>query len=746
MSTDSYAFDMGYSHAVGGKAGEGPVVRNGVSPNALLTGMDQCHNLHDCFLHGVSIRPTAPCFGSRVRDDGSGGSYEWQTYQEVRARVASVAAAMWKLDLVPMAPDGRRFFGFFLKNCRDWCVTSLACFRTGIVVVPMYDTLGPETVAYIQEQTMTTSVLCSASELPQLIKVCPFTTVVVTGFVNAELLAKAKACKGFKTHLYQDFEAVGLENLSILPSLPSPKPSDLAVLCYTSGTTGNPKGAMLSHGNILSAIGNAAFKDWTLFATDGSGTQDVHISYLPLAHVFETVVMNFCLYAAAAVGFYQGDTLKLLDDLQALRPTLFASVPRLYNRFYDKIVGGAKAKGGIAAMLFTKALNTKLDVRARVESLESLSRGGGFEGCLLCSARGASPRHTEPSDAHHLATSPPRHLATSPPRHLTTSPPHHLTTRPCSSPQVLHQTGEVSHPLWDKLVFSKVQKSLGLDRCDKMICGSAPIAASVKDFLRVALGVKFIEGYGLSETAAAATICHPDDVSNFHVGMPVLCAEIKLEDVAEMGYASYKSPPSGEVCVRGPCVFMGYYKMPDKTKEAIDDDGWFHTGDIGCWTQTGCLRIVDRKKNIFKLAQGEYVAAEKIETILLRCPLVAQIFVYGDSLQSYLVGVVVPEAEEVAAWAKSAGLASTKLAEIVAGPDAPKLKAAVHKQINEGAKAAKLAGFEMIKKLHVEAELWSVDNGMLTPTFKTKRPDLQKRYQEQIDAMYAEGIETKSKL
>ena len=666
---DPFAFRMGFAQAVG-YPGEGPVVRHGeLGSKPLLASLPEgnCANLHDCFLHGAATRPTAPCLGMRNRPDGTVGPYEWETYQQVKGRIEAVAAAMWKLDMVPMAPDGRRFFGFFLKNCRDWVVTSLACYQTNVVVVPMYDTLGPETVAYIQEQTLTSSVLCSAAELPQLLKVCPFANVVVTGFVPPPALAQAKASKGFAMHQFKDMEALGSRNLSILRSLPAPKPSDLAVLCYTSGTTGNPKGAMLTHGNILAAIANAAWPSWSLFSTDGSGPQDCHISYLPLAHVFETVVLNFCLYGSAAVGFYQGDTLKLLDDLQTLRPTLFVSVPRLYNRFYDKIVGGAKAKGGVAAFLFQKALGAKLEA--------------------------------------------------------------------------LHATGAITHPVWDALVFKKVQASLGLDRCDKMICGSAPISASVKDFLRVALGVRFIEGYGLSETAAAATISHPDDHTNFHVGMPVLCAEIKLADVSEMGYSSAKSPPSGEVCVRGPCVFKGYYKMDDKTKEAIDDDGWFHTGDIGCWTQTGCLRIVDRKKNIFKLAQGEYVAAEKIETILARLPLVAQIFVYGDSLQSYLVGICVPDAEEVAAWAKGEGLPTTKLSEIVANKDtAAKLHAALYKQITSGAKAAKLAGFEMIKKFHVEPELWSVDNGMLTPTFKTKRPDLKKRYQKELDAMYAEGI------
>ena len=259
VATSPFGFNRGFSVAVG-KKGEGPIVRNAESAHQLLEGTadGRCRNLHDCFLHGVSLRPTAPCFGSRVRENGKVSTYEWQTYQQIRSRVDHVACGIWKHDLVPMSSDGKRFFGFFLKNCRDWCVTSLACYKTGVVVVPMYDTLGPETVEYIQGQTTTTTVLCSAAELPSLIKKCPFQTVVVTGFVPKDLLQKARSCPNFKLLVYSQLEAVGKANVSILPSLPSAKPDDLALLCYTSGTTGDPKGAMLSHKNILSAIGNAA--------------------------------------------------------------------------------------------------------------------------------------------------------------------------------------------------------------------------------------------------------------------------------------------------------------------------------------------------------------------------------------------------------------------------------------------------------------------------------------------------------
>jgi len=181
----------------------------------------------------------------------------------------------------------------------------------------MYDTLGPETVSYIQGQTMMSTALCTAAELKLLTKqkTFPFANVLVSGALSKEVRAAAEA-KGVRVFTVAELEALGQPNLGLLASVPEPKPADLAYLCYTSGTTGDPKGAMLSHGNLLAAIGNAGFPSLSIFAMDPNGPQEVHLSYLPLAHVFETVVMNFCLYRGAAVGFYQGDTLKILEDLQ----------------------------------------------------------------------------------------------------------------------------------------------------------------------------------------------------------------------------------------------------------------------------------------------------------------------------------------------------------------------------------------------------------------------------------------------
>merc|ERR1712100_510904 len=206
--------------------------------------------------------------------------------------------------------------------------------------------------------------------------------------------------------------------------------------------------------------------------------------------------------------------------------------------------------------------------------------------------------------------------------------------------------------------------------------------------------------------------------------------EVKLMEVPDMGY--FAKDNAGEVCVRGPGVFSGYYKQPDKTKEALDDDGWFHTGDIARFTPQGTLVICDRLKNLFKLSIGEYVAAEHLENIFARHPMIQQIFVYGDSLQSTLVAVVVPEFEVLMAWCKEHNIPGE--------PQDVVKNAQVNKKImdalTETGKEAKICGFEFVKAVTLEHEPFSVDNGLLTPTFKARRPDLKKRYQNNINDMY----------
>ncbi|XP_021902791.1 long chain acyl-CoA synthetase 6, peroxisomal-like [Carica papaya] len=203
-----------------------------------------------------------------------------------------------------------------------------------------------------------------------------------------------------------------------------------------------------------------------------------------------------------------------------------------------------------------------------------------------------------------------------------------------------------------------------------------------------------------------------------------------------MNYTTGDRPyPRGEICVRGPTIFQGYYKDQMQTREVIDEDGWLHTGDIGLWLTGGRLQIVDRKKNIFKLAQGEYIAPEKIENVYAKCKFVAQCFVYGDSLNSSLVAIVSVEQEVLKAWAASEGIKYEDLGQLC---NDPRARAAVLADMDAIGKEAELRGFEFAKGVTLVTEPFTTENGLLTPTFKIKRPQAKEYFGKAILDMYTE--------
>ena len=420
----------------------------------------------------------------------------------------------------------------------------------------------------------------------------------------------------------------------------------------------------MTHENIISSIAGVE----RVFPLRSS---DRHLSYLPLAHIFERMTMCQVYAEGASIAFFRGDPLLLIEDLQACRPTILIAPPRVLNKIYDKIQVGIAAAGGMKKKLFDAAVATKM--------------------------------------------------------------------------KNLVATGQLKHAFYDRLIFNKIKKGLGMDCLRAAVSGSAPISKTVMNFYRVMLGVPVIEGYGQTETSAVSTFSDPEDLSTAgHVGVPNVAVEIVLVDVPEMGYrhtdTNHKGQPCqgrGEIWVRGPTVFKGYYKEPEKTKEMIDEEGWLHSGDIGLWRVDGNLQIIDRKKNIFKLSQGEYVAPEKIENVIGHSLLIGQAFVYGDSFQTYLVAVIVPEEEAVRKMLEDSGesaLAKAAFSDICKNE---KLKSIIVKDIMQIGKDSGLYGFEIPRSIHLVHELFSVENGLLTPTFKLKRQQARDKYEKEIERMYA---------
>ncbi|NXE05463.1 ACSL5 ligase, partial [Lophotis ruficrista] len=629
-------------------------IEGGARRGALLTDnnllsyySEDAKTLYEVFQRGLHASGNGNCLGYRKPNQ----PYQWLTYRQVLDRAQYLGSGLLEKGC---KPSSNQFIGIFAQNRPEWIISEYACYTYSMVAVPLYDTLGPEAIVYIVNKADISIVICDKPEKAQILlenceqeKTPCLKTIILMDLFDKEL--KDRGAKvGVEILALQEVEELGRNN--IRKPVP-PKPEDLCIVCFTSGTTGNPKGAMLTHQNVVANA--AAFLRCTENTVECTSS-DITMSYLPLAHMFERVVQTVIYSCGAKVGFFQGDIKLLTDDMKTLKPTLFPVVPRLLNRIYDKIQSGAKSP---------------------------------VKRCLLNFA-------------------------------------------------VIMKTAEIkqgiirNNSIWDQLIFKRVQETMG-GRVRIMVTGAAPISPSVLRFLRAALGCQIFEAYGQTECSAGCTFSMPGDWTTGHVGAPLACNIIKLDDVEEMNY--FSSNNEGEVCIKGPNVFKGYLKDPEKTAEAIDKDGWLHTGDIGKWLPNGTLKIIDRKKNIFKLAQGEYIAPEKIENVYIRSAPVAQVFVHGESLRSFLIGIVVPDPETLPEFAAKLGIKGS-YEDVCKNPA---LKKAILEDMVRLGKEAGLKSFEQVKDLYIHTEMFSVENGLLTPTLKAKRAELVKLFQKQIEALYS---------
>ncbi|KAJ7319203.1 hypothetical protein OS493_036366 [Desmophyllum pertusum] len=612
--------------------------------------VDDVTTPYEGFFRTVQRAGDRPCLGTR---GGPDNKYQWITYNEVHERAANLGSGLVHLGCQPCQTT---FVGIYGPNCVEWDLADIACQMYSMISVPIYDTHGAEGCVYIINHADIETIICNGNKLRFI-------------FDNAKQCEKLKRIVKIDEPVSEEekkeADSLGITLLNILevqqmgtdsPHEKKPgKPEDIMTVCYTSGTTGTPKGVMLTHGNINAGV--AAIQVTYEAGGIQMTAEDCMISYLPLAHMYERLAQALCFFSGMRIGFFQGDVKLLLDDIQELKPTVFPSVPRLLTRMYDKVMAQVM-QSKFKKWLFLTALSSKE---------EDLKRG---------IVRGDT--------------------------------------------------------MWDRIVFKKIKMILG-GNVRVIVTGAAPLSVKVMAFFRCAMGAcHVLEGYGQTENSAAATLTWLNDTSTGHVGPPLPCNLIKLVDVPEK--ECYSKDGRGEICLKGPSIFAGYLKAPEKTAETVDKDGWLHTGDIGEWLPSGALKIVDRVKHIFKLAQGEYVAPEKIENIYLRSPLVAQAFIHGDSLRSFVVAIVIPDQEVLEPWARAKKIHGD-FAELCEN-DIVK-KAIFDDMVQKGTEGG-LNSFEQVKAIHLHNEMFSVENGFLTPTFKTKRPLVSKAFAQKFQELYEE--------
>lgn len=621
--------------------------------------------LHDSFVHTASAHGSSNVAGHRrVQEDGKLGEYVWQSYAEVRETSKNLGFGLEKLGLHHREVEGRSFIGIYSKNRVEWLVADLASASQGITTVPMYDTQQADTIDMIVEQTKMRAIFCPENLAKNIIRLKSQGLLKTIHYIftfdeNVHELKESAKQHGLEVHTLKELSALHPDGTEHPPT-----PDDWFTICYTSGTTGKSKGAIITHSNMVSTLAGCMHTGLAIFK------DDVHLSYLPLAHMFDRAVVHMCLAVGAGVGFFSGDITKLREDLAALKPTVFISVPRLFSRFFDTI-----------NQMFSAAKGPRADIIKKCIEIKKL---------------------------HY------------------------------------NKTGSCVHGLCDALVFGKLKGILG-GRVRLMLTGSAPIAADVLTLLRLAFSAPLLEGYGQTETCAGSVLTHSYESYQGIIGGPTPAIEVKLSDVPDMNYLSTdvdeegRPTPRGEICFRGPTVFQGYYQMPEQTAEAIDSEGWLHTGDVGVvLPYKGAMKIIDRKKNFFKLAQGEYVAAEKIEIAYTKSYFISQIFVYGDSFQYYLIAVVVPDELFIRQhWAPHFGFtAESSFNEICADP---RLREKINEEMNRLAKEEKLMGFEIVKKIHIESAAWTTED-LLTPTQKLMRHQAKIKYQEVLNELYSQPL------
>ena len=598
------------------------------------------HTLYEGFQRGLGISRDQPFLGTRLPNQ----PYQFQTYAQVQERIDNFGSGI--VNRGHLACQGT-FIGLASKNCPEWVIVEESCHAYSQVLVPLYDTLGPEGLEHIVTQASTEVVVLSSDKFAERFK-------IIAGTKVPKLIIKIGAVTEDDTALAREIgaELVSMETIeeegkkAKVAHVP-PKPDDLATISYTSGTTGRPKGVMLTHLNIASNCAGAM----TVLNTHVPFTENDHyMSYLPLAHMFERTMQTSITMNGGRIYFYQGDIRLLMEDVAACRPTIFASVPRLLNRIYDRTMA-AVAASAFKRKLFNMAMRSK---RA------DISNG------VVCN-----------------------------------------TT------------------IWDKLVFKRVQASLG-GRLRLVASAAAPIDPDVLTFLRCAVGCYVIEGYGQTEATAGTNLNFPGESIVGHVGPPLPCTIIRLIDVPDMNY--YASNNEGEICFKGPNVFKGYLHDETKTKEALDSDGWLHSGDIGKWMENGGLKIIDRKKHIVKLSNGEYIAPEKIENCYNRHPAVIQAFVHAHSLYPFPVAILVVDPDTFVGWAEKRGVKG-KIADLCKNKDLAK---AIVNDLDADGRDHGLNTFERIKHICLIPNQFTVENNMLTPTLKLKRLEIVKSYQEEI--------------
>jgi long-chain acyl-CoA synthetase len=575
----------------------------------------------------VAQSPSRPAFSYFA-----GGAWKAMTFAEAEVAVREIAAGLVAGGVVP----GDRVC--LLAQTRvEWALCDVAILLAGGVTVPIYASNTAEQCEFIIRDAGAKLVI--VEDDAQRDKVLPLRDrlFTVTRLIQIDRADGDGAGGDFVQSLAALRGAgrswLGGHARELDAHAETVGPESMFTIVYTSGTTGTPKGVVLTHDNLTASICSNV-------RAMRLGESDVQYLFLPLAHI----LARQTVWAGFEVGFttaFSRGTNQIREDLGAVRPTFMAAVPRVFEKFYAAVTVGLKQGSSLKQSLAAWGLRTGM-------------------------AHAAALRAGKPA-------------------------------------------GGLGHWLADKLVLSKLRARLGLDRCRFLVSGGAPLAAEIAEFFQ-ATGLLILEGWGLTETTSGIFVNRMDRYRFGTVGPATDLVEAKIA-------------ADGEILVRGAPVFRQYYNDPTSTAEAVEPDGWFHTGDIG-HLEDGFLRITDRKKDLIVTANGKKVAPQPIENALkATSPLLGQVIVYGDK-RPYCVALVTLSEAATRQFGAEAALSA-------------ELKTAVQKDLD--LVNGKLASYERVKRFAVLPHELTEAAGELTPKLSIKRKVVIEKYRGALDELYAQG-------
>jgi len=585
------------------------------------------------FLDRVQASPAAEAF--RYRDGDRWASLTWQQAGDA---VETLAAGLIALGVragqrVALA-SGTRI---------EWVLADLAVLLAGAATTTVYPSTIAGEVAYIVADSGSVLVFAEnddqvakleahRSELPGL-----QTIVSIDGKSDGDWVIGL-----------DELRQLGVEQLrqrphAVMERVAGIHADDLAILIYTSGTTGRPKGVRLSHSALT-------YEAATVASVGDLSAADLQLLWLPLAHVFGTVLLLLPLQIGFATAV-DGRVEAIVQNLLAVQPTFMGAVPRIFEKAQAAVLAAVAQQGRAKARLFRWAVS----VGHRV-----------------------AERHRQQQDVSAV-------LAT-------------------------------QFVIADRLVLSKVRARFG-GRLRFLNSGSAPLKPEIAEWFE-AIGIRVLEGYGLTETSAAS-FCNRIRHSRLGtVGWPFPGTEASIAE-------------DGEILLRGPGLMQGYHNLPELTAAAITADGWFHTGDIGEFDDQGYLRITDRKKDLFKTSAGKYVAPSVIEASLRgSCPYLSQVVVFGAD-HNFVTALITLDADAITRWAGQHGMAGQSYQQIAGSAAARALVQAAVDELNQ-----RLNRWETIKKFIILDRDLTVADGELTPSMKLRRSVVTERNRDRLEALY----------